>query len=113
MEQVETGAAQSPETTYQRKGGYVVRAFMDEFLMIPVAAPDADHSKMAVLSPVAEFIWTLIETPHTFGEILTAVTEEFDVDVETAVEDTQAFLQELQAYHLLENQTEETQYDHE
>ena len=86
---------------YQLKPGYAVRAFMDEYLVIPVSAPGADDSKMAVLSPVAEFIWTLLEEPRTSAELLLAVTEEFDVDASTAEADIREFLQELESHGFL------------
>jgi hypothetical protein len=86
---------------YQLKSGYAVRAFMDEYLVIPVGAPGADDSKMAVLSPVAEFIWTLLEEPRTSAELLLAVTEEFDVDASTAEADIREFLQELESHGFL------------
>ena len=99
------------ERLYQLKPGYTVRAFMDEYLVIPVGSPGADDSKMAVLSPVAEFIWSLLEEPRTFGELLTAVTEEFDVTAEVAAPDIQDFLDQLHTHQLLDNHTEEIQHD--
>ena len=106
-----TDDSHNSEKIYRRKTGYVVRAFMDEYLMIPVGAPGADDAKMAVLSPVAEFIWTLLEEPRTFGELLAAVTEEFDVTAEVAAPDIQDFLDQLHTHQLLYNHTEEIQHD--
>jgi hypothetical protein len=57
---------------------------------------------------VAEFIWTLLEEPRTFGELLAAVTEEFDVTAEVAAPDIQEFLDQLHTHQLLDNHTEET-----
>ena len=74
---------------------------MDEYLVIPVGAPGADDSKMAVLSPVAEFIWSLLEEPRTFGELLGSVTDEFEVDAEVAGPDIVEFLRELENHHFL------------
>ncbi len=105
------GAPQEPENrcsasdngiiSYQLKPGYAVRAFMDEYLVIPIGAPGADDSKMAVLSPVAEFIWSLLEKPHTLEELLAAVTDEFEVTADVAEPDIRDFLQELKDHHFL------------
>lgn len=95
------------EKQYRRRSGYVIRAFMDEYLMIPVDAPGADDSKMAVLSPVAEFIWTLLGEPRTFGEILAAVTDEFEVTAEVAEPDIRDFLHELEEHHFLLKEDEQ------
>ena len=96
------------EKQYRRRSGYVIRAFMDEYLMIPVDAPGADDSKMAVLSPVAEFIWTLLGEPRTFGEILAAVTDEFEVTAEVAEPDIRDFLRELEEHHFLLKEDEQS-----
>ncbi len=93
-----------PENQYQLKPGYAVRAFMDEYLVIPVGAPGADDSKMAVLSPVAEFIWSLLEEPRSFEEILRAVTNEFDVTADVAEGDILDFLRELEKHHFLKTE---------
>ncbi len=85
------------EKLYQLKPGYAVRAFMDEYLVIPVGTPGSDDSKMAVLSPVAEFIWSLLEEPHTFEELLKAVTDDFEVSADVAEPDIREFLQELES----------------
>ena len=95
------GISPNPDIRYQLKPGYAVRAFMDEYLVIPVGAPGADDSKMAVLSPVAEFIWSLLEVPRGFGEILSAVTDEFEVTAEVAEPDIRDFLRELEEHHFL------------
>ena len=94
-------ASENRETLYQLKPGYAVRAFMDEYLVIPVGAPGADDSKMAVLSPVAEFIWSLLEKPQTFGALLGAVTDEFEVTADVAEPDIRDFLQELKDHNYL------------
>ena len=94
-------ASENRETLYQLKPGYAVRAFMDEYLVIPVGAPGADDSKMAVLSPVAEFIWSLLEKSQTFGALLGAVTDEFEVTADVAEPDIRDFLQELKDHNYL------------
>ena len=101
MEHRVDGVMSDPAFQYHRKPGYAIRAFMDEYLMIPVGAPGADDSKMAVLSPVAEFIWSLLEEPRSFAEILTAVTDEFEVTAEVAEPDIREFLHELETNHFL------------
>lgn len=99
----------NPETKrYRRKPGYAVRAFMDEYLMIPVGAPGDEDAKMAVLSPVAEFIWSQLEEPRSFEELLEAVTEEFEVTAEVAEPDVRDFLRELEIHHFLNMEGEQS-----
>ena len=96
-----TDDSHNSEKIYRRKTGYVVRAFMDEYLMIPVDAPGADDAKMAVLSPVAEFIWSLLQEPRSFEELLEGLTAEFDVAEDVAAADIEEFLKELDSYGFL------------
>lgn len=107
MEELVERADRSPGRRFRIKSGYAIRAFLDEYLIIPVDDPGANDSKMAVLSPVAEFIWSLLEVPRTVGEILDAVTSEFEVDSDVAESDIIEFLQELEKHHflLLEDET--------
>ncbi len=88
-------ASEAPPARYVLKPGYAVRAFMDEYLVIPVGAPGDDDAKMAVLSPVGEFIWSLLSEPRSLEELLEAVIEEFDVTTEIADPDIREFLAEL------------------
>ena len=81
---------------------------MNEYLGIPVGAPGEDDSKMAVLSPVAEFIWSLLEEPRSLGELLEAVTNEFDVTPDVAEPDILDFLCELDKNHFLLMEDETT-----
>ena len=98
---------QDPGRRVRIKPGYAVRAFVDEYLVIPVESPGAEDSKMAVLSPVAEFIWRLLEVPRAFDEILGAVVDEFDVTADIAKSDVIDYLYELERYRFLLMEDEE------
>lgn len=100
------GHGRTAERRYQIRDGYVVRTFMEEHLVVPVGAPGEEGSKMAVLSPVAEFIWTLLQTPHSVEEILSAVIREFEVSPAEAEADIREFLQELEDHHFLKREDE-------
>lgn len=88
-------------TRYRIKSGYTIRAFLDEYLVIPISNPGGEASKMAVLSPVGEFIWTSLQEPHSFDELLEGTTAEFDVAEDVAAADIQEFLKELDAHGFL------------
>lgn len=86
---------------YRIKPGYTVRAFMDEYLVIPVSNPGSEEAKMAVLSPVGEFVWRFLQEPHTFEELLRGLTDEFEVAEAEAAADIVEFLNELDSYGFL------------
>ena len=47
------------------------------------------------LTDVGAFIWNLLETPTSLAALGTAVSEQFDVDIEQAIADAERFLAEL------------------
>ena len=54
------------------------------------------------LNDVGSFLWSLLENPRTIGDLVKGVTEEFDVDEGTVVEDVESFTKELRKQNLLE-----------
>jgi hypothetical protein len=50
---------------------------------------------MGILSPVGQFLWTLLEEGKTFEQLLDAVLGEFEVDAQTAARDLEEFLEQL------------------
>jgi hypothetical protein len=50
---------------------------------------------MGILSPVGQFLWTLLEEGKTFEQLLDAVLGEFEVDAQTAARDIGEFLEQL------------------
>jgi len=53
-------------------------------------------AKVLTLNPVGTLVWSLLEA-RTVAEIATLVTDEFDVNEARALEDTVAFLTDLQS----------------
>lgn len=82
--------------TYQLRAGYVLRPFMEECLVVPVGPPQETGQNMAILSPVGQFLWQLLEEERTMEQLLEAVTGEFEVDPETAARDIAEFLDQLE-----------------
>lgn len=82
-------------TIYRIHSGYVLRQFLEEYLVIPVGLSREAASNMGILNPVGQFLWTLLEEGKTFGQLLDAVVGEFDVDTQTAARDIEEFLEQL------------------
>jgi hypothetical protein len=88
--------------------GYVLRKVFDEYLAIPVVAPQGNERHIAILNPVAEFIWRQLEgESKTFSQLLEAVLAEFDIDRDTASTDILNFLNDLRVNHYLLEEREE------
>lgn len=89
------------EKTYQICPGYMLRPFMEECLVIPVGPPKETGQNMAILSPVGQFLWQLLEKERTMEQLVEAVTGEYDTDPETAGRDIAEFLDQLRENHYL------------
>lgn len=58
-------------------------------------------AEINVLNPVGGLVFRLLDGRHTMREIVDAVCGEFEVPAEEAVQDVQAFLDELRGHRLL------------
>lgn len=94
-------------TVYRVKGGYTLRDFLDEYLVIPVGLSEDPETKVGILNAAGETIWKTLQKDSTFQELLTAVTDEFEVTDEVASKDIEEFLEQLDKYNFLEKRQEE------
>jgi hypothetical protein len=86
---------------YRIRPGYALRPFLEECLVIPVGMQQDVEPCMGILNPVGQYLWELLEEEKSFQQLLDAVVEEFDVDSQTAAQDIQDFLKELDEHHYL------------
>lgn len=86
---------------YCIKGIYTLRQIAGEYLAIPINNEAGDNANIVILNPVSQVIWGKIEAGATFDEILSAVTNEFDVEKEEASADIKDFLNGLEESGLL------------
>lgn len=86
---------------YQIKEGYCIRDFCGESLVIPVSGAALEERKMAIINPVGKFLWDKLQTGQTFGDLLLAVMQEYEVSREEASMDIGEFLSELETHKYL------------
>jgi len=65
---------------------------------------DTDASEYYGLNEVGTRIWTLLEEPKTFGELVSALLEEYDVDRDQCEEDVSKLLHQMMEKDLLNAQ---------
>lgn len=65
---------------------------------------NTQYEKYYGLNDVGTRVWALIQEPRTMGEIVTIVTQEFDVEPERFERDLVKLLQDLQSANLIEIQ---------
>lgn len=76
-------------------GTFTLRDVAGEILAIPVGESALKLNGMIVLNPVSKVIWERLEKGATEDELITAVTELFDVDPSVAKEDVTEFIADL------------------
>lgn len=70
----------------------------NDYIIVPIANNIADMTSLYTLNETGAFIWEKIDGTRTVGDIIKSLTEEFDVDNETAKEDVFSFINEMSKY---------------
>jgi hypothetical protein len=81
---------------FQRNPTIGTRPFDDATFLV-----DAAHAQLHELNEVGSLIWSLCDGQHSSQQIAQAVVEAFDVTLEEALRDTEAFLSQLREKDLL------------
>ena len=73
------------------KEGYIVRKIGSKFYAVS-AARAAEGGGMIALNETGAFIWDLLKEDTTVESIAKALVERYEIDVETATRDTEAYI---------------------
>ncbi len=74
---------------------FVLRKIADENVVIPIGNESDRLHGILRLNEAGAFLWDLLQTEQTEQSLLAAMTEQFQVDEETAKADIDVFLAEL------------------
>ena len=95
MKHSEAGGAKMTKY-YERDPMMVCRCINDEFMLIPIRQNVGDLQCMYTLNPVASRIWELLDGGHTtLKKIVTAITQEYEVEAPQAEADVIEFLGQM------------------
>ena len=86
---------------YQVVSGYVLREFLEEYLLIPVDALNAQNTNMGILNATGQFLWQQLQLPRTEEELTAALCSAFEVDRQAAAGDVREFLDLLSIHHCI------------
>ena len=81
---------------------YIMREIAGETILIPSGASAQKFNGLITINELGTFIWNLLSEPTSLDAVTVRITEEYDVDAETARADAQAFLDELRKVGALE-----------
>lgn len=87
--------------TFQIIPGYILRSLADEYLAVPVALERTAQSQVAILNETGSILWEQLEEKRTIADLLTIMTERFDVSEEEAEADILEFLKYLEEHKLI------------
>lgn len=83
------------------KEGYLLREVAGSSVVIPLGKSSVDFNGMITLSETGAFLWKKIEQGADEKELVAALLEEYEIDEETAKNDTKAFLAKLRDAELV------------
>ena len=85
------------------KKGYRLRSLGQEFILVAEGLDTVDFSRMISMNESAAFLWKEVEGKDFDAEMLTALlTDNYDIDRETAQNDVAALLDSWSAAGLIE-----------
>ncbi len=95
MTDLNTILSQSPDVVTRKTG--------NEYILVPIADNIADMDSVFTLNETGAFIWELIDGKRSIGEIIEALTEEYDTDKTTAEKDTREFIETMHKYLVIDS----------
>jgi hypothetical protein len=84
------------------KSGFSIRKIDDTWIAIPVGDRTNDVAGPITLNETAHYIWNILAGGTTVDDLLQKVTDEYDIDKDTALNSINAFIGSLRAKDLLE-----------
>jgi len=79
----------------------VTRKTGSEYVLVPIANNIADMNSVFTLNETGAYIWELIDGKRNTGEIIRALTHEYDIDNASAAKDVFLFLENMSNYLII------------
>lgn len=80
----------------------VTRKTGNEYVLVPITNNIADMNSVYTLNETGAFIWEKINGKRNVEEIIGALTEEYDIDNETAKADVFSFVDNMSKYLIIQ-----------
>jgi len=79
----------------------VTRKTGNEYVLVPITNNIADMNSVYTLNETGAFIWDQIDGKMSIEEIITALTEEYDIDPSNAETDVFTFIDNMSKYLII------------
>lgn len=87
---------------YRTKDGFNLRQIAGTWVAVPTGSRASETSALVTLSDTAVFLWNLLSDGISYEEIIEKITEDYEIDEQTARKDLDIFLEYLKTNNLLE-----------
>lgn len=88
--------ANGDDARWTRAAAVIARRVAGETVLVPLASRTSDpahkSARLYVLNETGEYLWSLLDTPRSVGELARNLTLEFDTADARALCDVEAFL---------------------
>ena len=84
------------------KEGFILRNVAGSFVVVPIGEATLDFNGMMNLNETGAFLFEKMITGISREDLIKALTEEYDVDEETAAADVDAFIEKVEKEDLFE-----------
>lgn len=89
------------KSVLSRSPSIVTRKTGNEYVLVPVANNIADMNSVYTLNETGAFIWELINGKKSVGDLIEALTEEYEIDRETATSDVFSLIDKMSKYLII------------
>ncbi len=83
------------------KEGFILREVADAYVAVAVGDTANEFNGLVNLNETGAFIWKQLENDTTREKIAEAITNEYDIDKETALKSAEGFIAKLREAGLL------------
>lgn len=84
------------------KEGFILRTVAGQNVVVPVGSNALNFNAAITLNETAAFLWKQLENEKTEQELLTALTDEYEIDTASAKNDITVFLNVLREHEIIE-----------
>jgi len=86
----------------KRRQDFLLRRVGGQDFLVPIGAKVMEMNSLITLNATGRRVWELLAEDYSMDFLVAEVVEQFDVDIDTASADVQAFLDDLGRLGLLE-----------
>ena len=86
------------------KEGYILRNVAGSFVVVPIGVATLEFNGMMNLNETGAFLFEKMIDGISRDDLIKALTDEYDVDDETAAEDVDAFIEKVKEQDLFEDE---------